>query len=120
LLPAVASSVIATLSFSKMKAVCCLCCGREKTGELHPGDGAANKQGYCKLPDNEQHQGWVVPAGYAIGDTRGKADTRAIKWAWKRRKEELGILDEQQFDGWPYPRSNHNKKVHICTALHSK
>jgi hypothetical protein len=102
LLPAAALVRVASASRTVYKARCYRC-GRAKVGELgvHPGDGAANKLEYWKVPENERQEGWNVPDGYAIGDTRGKADRKSIRRAWKRLKKEKGIEDEQQFDGWP-------------------
>ena len=96
-----AATAIAAATPSNMRKVRCLRCGKEKVGELHPGDGAANKLGYCKVPENERHNGWIVPDGFAIADTRPKAGSKSIRRAWKRRKEILKITDEQHFDGWP-------------------
>jgi hypothetical protein len=95
-----ATSVGAAAAPSNTNKVRCLRCGNEKVGDLHPGDGAANKLEYCKVPENERHEGWIVPNGFQIGDTREKTDSRAVRGAWKRQKKELDIEDEQQFDGW--------------------
>ncbi len=90
-----AASVGAAAAPSNMSKLRCLRCGKKKVSDLHPGDGVE----YCKVPENERHEGWIVPAGYGIGDTRRKADRQSIRRAWKLQKEDLSIRDEQQFDG---------------------
>jgi hypothetical protein len=53
------------------------------------------------VPKNEHREGCFVPVRLVVGDNRRKADSRAIKRARKRGKDELGVLDEQQFNGRP-------------------
>jgi hypothetical protein len=96
-----AASVDAASAGGMVNKARCYRCGRAKVGELHPGDGAANKPEYCKVPENERHEGWIVPSGYAAGDAKLKADHRSIRRAWKRQKATLSIREEQQFEGWP-------------------
>jgi hypothetical protein len=41
----------------------------------------------------------LVPMGMMLPTPR-KANGRATRWAWKQRKDELGIRNEQHFDGY--------------------
>ena len=92
-----AASVGAAAAPSNMRKLRCLRCGKKKVSDLHPGDGVE----YCKVPENERHEGWIVPDGFNIGDTRKKADSRAVRRAWKGRRIALEIKEEEEFDGWP-------------------
>jgi len=76
----------------------CCRCGLEKTGSCHAG-GVSRTSADCCTSTRSQN-GWIVPAGCALGDTRAVASQRQIKADWNKHKKNHSIEDEMLFQGW--------------------
>jgi len=76
----------------------CCRCGLEKAGDCHAGGASRTATEYCT--STRSQQGWIVPAGCAVGDKRAADSQRQIKRNWKEHKASQSIEDEVVFQGW--------------------
>jgi hypothetical protein len=78
----------------------CLRCGGKKLGSHHKLNAPTTSAEYFAVPSLYRKSHWLVTDGYEIGDIRKKTGNSSIKYKWKRRKKELGLLlDEPNFPG---------------------
>lgn len=75
----------------------CYRCGLHKTGEDHKAGSAKNSVEYYTVPVEKRLNGWIVPDGYEVGDTRKAAETRTVRRNWNRHKQQNGIIEHANF-----------------------
>ena len=78
----------------------CLRCGLSKTGQMHASKAAKNSLDYCRVHVDERFTGWIVPAGYKLGDTRPAKGQKTIQREWKRHREQEQFDEHPDFQDW--------------------